>query len=313
MAPINQHPSSSTTKLLLIGVSGSGKTGALASLAEVGYKLRILDIDNGLDILKNYVTKPESPYVKRNPRIAENVSFVTLTDPTRNMGGVLVPARVTVWDRCMNLLYHWKDGDEDLGKIADWDSNTVLVIDSLSMLSAAALNKHLQMQGVIGKSRTQNEGRRDVGMAQNLLRQFFYTIYDSSLRCNIILTSHITFTNEMGERPTSPSSENLSPPPGKGYPSAIGRALSPDIPRWFNSTLHIDATVLGGKPVHRIYTKAHGTGENAIIMAKNPAPMNVKDEYPIETGLADYFKAVREAAKTDPTTAVVPPPIPVSA
>jgi hypothetical protein len=313
MAPIKQHQSNTTTKLLLIGASGSGKTGALASLAEAGYKLRILDIDNGLDVLKNYVTKPESPYVKRNPRIAENVSFVTLTDPMKNLGGVLVPARVTVWDRCMNMLYHWKDAEEDFGKIADWGGDTVLVIDSLSMLSTAALNKHLQMQGALGKSRTSNEGRRDVGMAQNLLRQFFYTIYDSSLRCNIILTSHITFTNEMGERPTSPSSDNLSPPPGKGYPSAIGRALSPDIPRWFNSSLHIDATVLGGKPVHRIYTKAHGTGENAVIMAKNPAPMSVKDEYPIETGLADYFKAVREAAAEPEKTLAAAPPIPVSA
>ena len=36
------------TKCILLGDSGTGKTGALASLVKAGYKLRVLDLDNKL-------------------------------------------------------------------------------------------------------------------------------------------------------------------------------------------------------------------------------------------------------------------------
>ena len=42
-------------KIMLIGHSGAGKTGALTSLVQAGYKLRILDMDQGLDALVNHV------------------------------------------------------------------------------------------------------------------------------------------------------------------------------------------------------------------------------------------------------------------
>ena len=50
MASIKNHTSVDVTKLLLVGDSGSGKTASLATLANAGYKLRILDYDNGLDL-----------------------------------------------------------------------------------------------------------------------------------------------------------------------------------------------------------------------------------------------------------------------
>ena len=50
MPNLSKHQSSEFTKLLLMGDSKSGKTGALASLVLAGYKLRILDFDNGLEI-----------------------------------------------------------------------------------------------------------------------------------------------------------------------------------------------------------------------------------------------------------------------
>jgi len=69
MANISQHKSTSVTKLLLVGDSGSGKTSALASLANAGKKLRILDYDDGLDILSEYLT----------PEAVSRVSYITLS------------------------------------------------------------------------------------------------------------------------------------------------------------------------------------------------------------------------------------------
>lgn len=56
MASIKEHTSADVTKLLLVGDSGSGKTAALASLANAGKNLRILDYDDGLSILPDLLT-----------------------------------------------------------------------------------------------------------------------------------------------------------------------------------------------------------------------------------------------------------------
>ena len=51
MANISKHISADVTKLLLVGDSGSGKTAALAALANAGKNLRILDYDDGFCLL----------------------------------------------------------------------------------------------------------------------------------------------------------------------------------------------------------------------------------------------------------------------
>lgn len=311
MPPIAKHQSKETTKLLLIGDSSAGKTGALASLAARGYKLRIIDLDNGLDILKNYLTDPNSPYYKENPKAAENVEYVTLTDSYKNINGTLVPTKATVWQGCMKLLGKWqyyvtKEGKlvigpspnplpegaqaYDYGNVLEWGSDTILVIDSLSMLSSAALNFHLSLNAALNNIRTQNEARRDMGAAQNHIRAFLTMLYDESVRCNIIVTSHVTMVSEAGGSPKIEEGKFDSTP--TGYPSAIGRALSPHIPRWFNSMLVVRSIGSGPSAKRKIYTNSQNLG-NMVLSAKTSAPLKVKPEYDIAWGLADYMKDVQ--------------------
>ena len=70
-------------KALVTGDSGSGKTGALASLAQAGFKLRILDTDRGADILANLL---------QNSKLAPGqVQFETIEDKMKNQAGRMVP------------------------------------------------------------------------------------------------------------------------------------------------------------------------------------------------------------------------------
>src|SRR5260221_189953 len=73
MTALSEHQSTRSTKLLLMGHSGSGKTGALTSLVKAGYKLRILDLDNGLDSLASFVRRD-------CPDKMANVEFRTIRD-----------------------------------------------------------------------------------------------------------------------------------------------------------------------------------------------------------------------------------------
>jgi hypothetical protein len=301
MPKITDHQSSSTTKMLYIGDTGAGKTGSLASLAAAGYKLRVIDFDNGLDILRSYLTNPSSPYVKQNPTCAENVDFVTCTDRMKNINGQLYPQEARAWAKAMNLLADWQEKDAEgkvivkHGPLVSWGPETILVIDSLSMASQSAMNYHLAMNQALQQPRSGYTAQRDVGEAQKLIRKLLMMLYDSSVKCNVLVLAHIKFQNEITVRSTQESSsgedskstsQTFGTP--QGYPNTIGSALGPEIGRWFNSLLI--ARTLGDR--HRIFTKVQNVG-GIVVNAKTSAPLAVKSDYPLETGLADYFKAVR--------------------
>ena len=46
-------------KMLYLGHTGAGKTGSLAALAAAGYNVRILDLDKGTQILRDYMRNKE--------------------------------------------------------------------------------------------------------------------------------------------------------------------------------------------------------------------------------------------------------------
>lgn len=290
MPPLSQHHSSETTKLLLIGESGAGKTGALAALAAAGYNLRIIDLDNGLDILKDVLTGPKSKYP---PEAINRVMAKTLTEPMRNINGKLFPAKASVWPTTIKLLSEWKDTDADgkeisLGPVTSWTSKDVLCIDSLTMLSTAAMNFQQSLNGHLGNSSvTQNEWRRDIGGAQQFVESLLQTLYDTSIKCNVVVNSHIALVRERANGQDLPE-EKL---PMVGFPSAIGASLPPRIPRYFNSVLLVKTVGSGMGTRHRIHTTSQG-----IVNAKTSAPTRVKPEYDIFDGLAKYFEDVKSSA-----------------
>lgn len=303
MPMLSQHHAQRTTKMLLVGDSGSGKTGALASLAAAGYNLRILDADNGIDLLLDYLRNPASMYFKKDPRSIERVAYTVCSDKMRTIGGQIFPMEARAWPLLISRLEHWKEPATadapaiDFGRLTSWTEQDILVIDSMSFTATAAHNFVLQMNGNLGgaKTPTQNEARRNIWAAQNMLRDMLAMLYDSNVKCNVIVTAHITFVNELGEKPADGQSQM------QGYPSAIGRALSPHIPRYFNTVLFAKTVGSGPAARHKIYTTPQG-----VVNVKSSAPLSVAPEYPLETGLADYFSALRKAHDAKPASQAKP-------
>lgn len=290
MPALAEHQSSSSTKMLLIGDSSSGKTGALASLAQAGYNLRILDLDNGVDVLANILKDPASPYGKD---ALGRVMYETLTDPMKAQPGTgrMVPAKATVWTRAITMLDRWQishkepDGlpdekgiqklktvvDYDLGPVVEWGPKDILVIDSLTFLSNAAMNFVLSMNVRLGQQPHQSDWYAGQQMIESLLQK----LYDESIKCNVILTSHISYIGE----------ENG---PQQGYPSSLGKALSPKIGRYFNTCVMTKTTGSGTALKRKILTTS-----THMVELKTSSPLKVKSEYPLETGLAQLFKDLR--------------------
>lgn len=269
MTKLSNHQSGQTTKLLLIGDSGGGKSGSLASLASAGYNLWIVDLDNGIDIIRNVLRDPRYGYAKD---AIDRVNFITITDPMRQSGGKLIPTKASVWQRVARLLAGddpW--GEEGKMKALDMTDKDVLVIDSLTFLSKAAMNFVLSMNARLGQKPHQSDWYE----GQLLIEGIMEMLYDEAIKCNVVVISHIAYIGEDNG-------------PQVGYPSTLGKALPPKIGRYFNSILQAKTSGVGTSRKHKIVTASSG-----MVELKNSAPLHVAKEYPLETGLADFFRDIR--------------------
>lgn len=265
MPSLDKHQSSEFTKLLLEGDSGSGKTGSLASLVAAGFKLRILDMDNGLDSFVNVV--------KRTcPDKIGNVEYRTIRDRMRmTPAGPVIDGVPQAFTTAIQMLDRWKYDTTDLGVPSTWGPDCWLVLDSMTFLSDAAFD----WREMLTKS-SAKDGKYDKRMvyydAQNAVENVLALLTGESFRTNVIVITHIRYTdNPDGTK--------------KGYPTAVGSALGPTIPRYFNSVA-LCQTAAGGK--RTIQTVA-----TAMIDLKNPASAVMKATLPIETGLAEFVKTLR--------------------
>ena len=263
MPTLAKHQSSEFTKLLLMGDSKSGKTGSLASLVPK-YKLRILDFDNGLDALAQIVKRD-------NPKHLDSIEFRTLRDKMKATPlGPVVDGTASAFIDGLKMLDHWKFEGVDLGVPATWGPGIVLVLDSLTFMADAAF--HFR-EPLTPRSR---DGKYDVRAvykdSQDAVESVLALLTSESFRTNVIVISHVRYVdNPDGTK--------------KGYPTAIGSALSPQIPRYFNSVA-LAQTGPGGR--RQIQTAA-----TAMIDLANPASFKMLPTLPIETGLAMFFETVR--------------------
>lgn len=265
MPALSAHQSQRSVKLLLMGNSGTGKTGALTSLVSDGYKLRILDMDNGLDSLRQFI-------LHDCPDKIDNVEFRTLRDKyktTPSITGTQVEGLPKAFPEALKMLDRWAYTENgtaiDLGKPAEWDDTHIVVIDSSTLMGDAAFNWAHAM----------NPGAKDMrgvyGDAQGAFENMIALLTSPDFRPHVIMISHIKYmTNDDGT--------------SKGFPTAVGQALGPTIPAYFNNVALMESTA--GKRTIKL-------APTATIDLKNAAPFKLSAPLPIETGLATFFKTVR--------------------
>lgn len=112
--------------------------------------------------------------------------------------------------------------------------------------------------------------------AQDAVEDVLNAITSDDFATNVIVTSHVKWL----ERQDGTT---------KAFPSSIGGALSPKIPTFFNSLVLAETTGTGASVRRQIRT-----APTAFLDLKNPAGDELSRPLPIETGLADFFKAVQE-------------------
>lgn len=259
MPTLDQHPSSSVVRLLNIGESGTGKTGALASLAKAGYRLWILDYDNGLDVLVNLL--------RNDPASLKRITYKFLRDPIVMTNGV---------PKLRPPMSAWKDAGKTLNEwgAESWGPEDVLVIDTLTTASQAAFNEALALAGRLNQRPQQN----DYGWMADSVLLFIGGVTDAdNCNYNVIVNTHVRYLSGDEEAQTFM----------QGLPNAKGQQIPKDIGKFFNSIVHTKIKGSGPAAKRVISTKPAG-----VVQVKTSAPTTAKDEYPIESGLADLFKDI---------------------
>lgn len=262
MTNLSDHHSSHIVKLLYIGDSGTGKTGSLTSLVKAGYKLRILDCDNGLDPLVQFV-------MRDCPDKLTNVEYETRREKFKaSPAGPIISGSPRAFVDCLELLTKWADGTTP----AEWGGETILVIDTFSGLSTAAF------EWAKGMNPSAKDPRQWYFMAQQALEKVIDMLTGSGFACNVIVISHIDYKER---------EDGIT----KGYARAVGSALGPIIPKYFNTVLLCETKGMGTKTQRMIKTLPTG-----VVDLKTPAPFRLNQDLPLDTGLAVVFEALKRSA-----------------
>jgi AAA domain len=263
MPTLDQLTASQVVKLLLIGDSGTGKTGSIASLVKAGYDVKVLDMDNGWESLGAAVSRT-------CPDRSSSVHIVSLRDQYKaSPVGPILAGPPKAFTRSLSLLDKWEDGTSP----ATWGPSSILVIDSLTFLSDAAY------AWADALNPSAKDKRQIYGTAQEAIEHVLALLTGPSFNTNVIVTAHIRYID-------------LPDGTKRGYPTAVGQALSPTIPRYFNSVAACQTQPGGARTIQTLST--------ALIDLKNPKSFEMQKSLPIETGLASFFEVLRGPLTNQP-------------
>lgn len=259
MSKLSAYTGTQFVKILYIGDSSTGKTGSLASLVGAGYQLRILDLDNGLQILKQFI-------MKDFPDKIDTVDAETRSDKYKfSAGGAQLAGIPKAFVDSTKLLNQWSDGTIP----SEWGDKTIFVLDSLTALGKAALAWAESMNPGV------KDPRQWYNVAQQALEKIIMMLTSDEFRAHVIVISHVNY-------------QELVDGSVKGYASAVGKALGPHLPKYFNTLVLAESQNLGKSVRRRIKTVS-----TATIDLKTPAPFKIDADLPLETGLATLFDQIK--------------------
>lgn len=253
MPTLNDHQSTAYTKLIFIGDSGTGKTGSLTSLLKAGYTLRVLDMDDGLSSLVGYAKAEGCDLGK--------VTYETLRDEYKaTKVGPMIKGQPKAFVDALTLLTEWSEID---------DPNCFLVMDTLTSFSKAAF------EWAKGMNPMAKDPRQWYGTAQKGVEDTIALLSGPQMKMNVIVMSHINY-------------KEVIEGTNKGYVAAVGTALGPHIPKYFDSMILAEASGSGTNVKRKIKTFPTG-----VIDLKSPSPKMAAD-YPLSTGLAEIVAILKE-------------------
>lgn len=259
MGDMTEHESNSLVKALVVADSGSGKTGALASLVDAGFNVRFLDFDNGLSVIKGFV---------KDKSKLKNVHYVdNLSDDMQLIAGRVGVKKANAFQRAMDALEkggadYWGKSGAHIGPVSTWTSRDILCLDSLTFCGRSCLLMVMQANGAGMKA----PEIQHYGTAMDNLEKMLGMIQSAKTSpCHVIVNTHMS--KDEGS--------------ARMLPEALGSKLSPKVPRYFDNMIGLSLTA--GERTFK-------TKKDGMLALKTAVPLN--DTYPISNGWVQMFEGL---------------------
>ncbi len=202
------YPATARGQIMLCGDSGAGKTSALATLANAGYQLRVLDLDNKLSVMRKHLTEEG----------ANNVSVMTFKDALNKKADAYKRLKTTIYNG-------WKDDDEDLGKLETWGPDTVLAIDSATFLGDIIKNEARAMDGKANFDKLSQANWYDAILQVENLFNFLTSDF---FKCHLVMTAlPLLVEDDAGV--------------SKFYPNVVTKNFSAQVGKFFDNVVRISS------------------------------------------------------------------------
>ena len=253
-------------KFLISGNPGTGKTGSLVSLIKLGYRLRIMDFDNGLDVLAHNLSANEKTLVDNH--FFRGLFSADGLGVTKGNTKELIRA-------LKSLMNKWPDGSNP----SQWGPNDVLVIDTLTNFGRQAFTRQKQLLELQKKNDKIVDLRRVAYSAQVLVRDFISHITDEEFQTNVVVFTHLEAETE---RRLGPGGEYETVPTGNFYPYlSCGPRLAKHASSFFNTWI-----ISEKRGTRRLFISQHNQ-----IPTVFPSP-NLPKELDSRLALAEMVKCL---------------------
>jgi hypothetical protein len=295
MPTLTSKPTPQLIKMFLLGYSGTGKSWSYVSLGvpEIipGWKplqLRVLDFDgkseevirSALSLMLKSKTISQAQYDAAFANFdvcvcRENTSVVQTMEGRKPVLKFGVVGTAQAWPKAVKQMQTWQK---------DWDSDTVLIIDSFTYAAKAIVNFSQELNGRLNQELTWREYQGPQQLAENLM-----TIV-ADIPANAIVIGHqdplelYKVTDRVDDKgePIKELMDTLV------VPLSIGQSGRMKLPAQMNHMLVCSADGSGRATRRYIYTEP-----TVGVTTKTPFYGRCKDRYQIEKGMAEYF-ALRE-------------------
>lgn len=257
----------SPPRVLVCGEPASGKTGALAQLANAGYTLLIHDFDANARVIGSYLKPDAAPiYIS-----TYGVSKITSTNLFAGAGDADQKSLAEL-RRFTKLLEHWNVDGDDLGPSSKLTPKHVVVIDSGTFLG------ELLLLAALADPKT----KKDMRSLYQVAGEYYGAILDfltgPKMGASVLVLTHLMQSGEKAD-----DGKFIGKP--RDIPVGVGEKFSKKMQTYFSDIWHLE--------VGRTGERSFNTAATTYASRRTSAPNKIKANEPFD--IARLFDFLTEA------------------